>query len=222
MPIKKINFSYKYCLNWPDSIEFGLIQPKPGETYGRRAAEPRVGTGCDPSRINACMAYVLCSLKIRFCVVYFLQLLQKSQLTRLTLSMLLQLFKRHGEQFFESRKNHVDLWKEKSIYTKVDCKPLKDLTAHVDPGAVASLVDDKFVKRAELENKPYCGVTLNAADNQPLNISGQVSTQIEMNVNGVKTKVACKPVVIEHMPEGVDILLGMDTLKQTPYLVDLA
>lgn len=70
--------------------------------------------------------------------------------------------------------------------------------------------------------EPYVGIPLSAADNQPLKVSRQVSTELTIDVKGVATKLACKFIVIKNMPENVDVILGMDNLNQTPYFVDLA
>lgn len=109
-----------------------------------------------------------------------------------------------------------------TIRTQVECGKIKNLIAYVDPGAECSLVNEAFVHKLELNIRPYSGPPLQGVDASKLQVLGQVSTDIKMNIGGEEVHLDFTPTVIAHVPSGTDLLLGLDLLSQTPYLVSLA
>ena len=99
------------------------------------------------------------------------------------------------------------------IHIHVSCGGMEDLVAYVDQGAAISLMDNRFVQRSGLEISPYVGPKLSGADNVPLQMRRRVFTDIQMNEQGVMAKLDFEPGVIANLPEGVDLILGLDVLR---------
>lgn len=118
-------------------------------------------------------------------------------------------------------KQHAMKYEDDSIYTKTSCGHLKNLKTLVDSGAELSMIGTDLVKRLGLVLRPYKGRKL-ASVSETLNVLGEVSTTIEVNVDKTSYKQKFVPVVIKHIIGGFDVLLGMDVLKQTPFLMDFS